>query len=116
MPANSSARLGDVHPKTVKATLSGSAPHLERIKEAGSLVKTALVRSGVQQKVAASLMGLSDAQLSAQLAGKEGEHLSWQRLQALPDAFFLELLILLAEHRGIARVRMQIELERKVGA
>lgn len=109
-------RLDRVHPKTVKATLPTREPHLERIKEAGQLVKTALSRAGLQQKAAAGLMGLSDAQFSAQLAGKEGEHLSWQRLQALPDAFFFELLILLAESRGIARVKMQLDMERKVSA
>lgn len=108
-------RLDGVHPKTVKAGLSTREPRLDRVKEAGQLVKTALVKAGIQQKAAAGLMGLSDAQFSAQLAGKEGEHLSWHRLQALPDAFFFELLILLAETRGIARVQMQLNLERKVG-
>ena len=58
------ARLAGVQPKTVKAGLSTREPRLDRVKEAGALVKTALVRAGIQQKAAAGLMGLSDAQSS----------------------------------------------------
>lgn len=116
MAPSVNARLDGVPLKNLKASVRTTEPDLKRVKGAGALVKLALVRAGISQKQAALDMGLSDAQLSAQLADKEGEHLSWQRLQALPDAFFLELLILLAEHRGIARVRMTMDLERKVSA
>lgn len=112
MPQTIAKSLDGLHLKTAKASLREPEPDLNRLKDAGALIQLALKRAGIQEKTAASLMGISGPQFSAQLAGKE--HLSWQRLQRLSDAFFLELLIVLAEHRGIARVRTQIEMERKV--
>lgn len=79
-----------------------------------SLIGLALSRSALSQKEAALTMGISESLLARQLRGDE--HLSWQRLFLLPDKFFLELLIVLAEHRGIASVRTQIEFERKASA
>lgn len=58
-------------------------------------------------------MGISESLLARQLHGTE--HLSWQRLCLLPDAFWLELLFIVAETRGVARVRRVLEEERKVG-
>jgi len=78
-----------------------------------ALIGLALQRANLSQKEAALTMGISESLLARQLKGHE--HLSWQRLCQLPDAFFLELLIVLAAHRGIASVRTQIEFERKVG-
>lgn len=112
-----SAALDAVPRKSLKARLPEDGPDLKRIKDAGKLISTALERAGISQKEAAIDMGLSEAQLSMQLDGVPGNHLSWQRLNRLSDVFFLELLIVLAEHRGIARVRTQIEWERtKVSA
>lgn len=104
-------RLADVPLKPAKAGLVNPDRSLNRLKDAGALIQLALRKAGIQDKVAASVMGISGPQFSAQIAGRE--HLSWQRLCELPDSFFVELLILLAEKRGIARVRMQLELERK---
>jgi hypothetical protein len=77
------------------------------------LISLALSRAGLSQKEAALTMGISESLLARQLKGDE--HLSWQRLCSLPDAFFYELLIVLAEWRGIARVQTQIQMERRVG-
>jgi hypothetical protein len=75
-----------------------------------ALISQALSRANLSQKEAAITMGISESLLARQL--KDIEHLSWQRLFQLPDAFFLELLIVLAETRGIASVKTQIEFER----
>jgi len=90
---------------TAKATLQKVSSH------PSGLVLQALNRASISQKEAALTMGISESLLARQLKGDE--HLSWQRMFSLPDAFWLELLIVLAEARGIATVRTQIEFERK---
>lgn len=99
----STAALESLQLKPLKALLPEDGPDLKKVREAGLLVKTALDRAEISQKEAAITMGLTEAQLSMQLSGVPGNHLSWQRLQKLSDAFFVELLIVLAEYRGIAR-------------
>lgn len=84
---------------------------LQKVSSPSALVSLALNRSALSQKEAAITMGISESLLARQLKGDE--HLSWQRLFSLPDRFWLELLIVLAESRGIATVRTQIEFERK---
>jgi hypothetical protein len=92
---------------------------LQKVSGASTaLISVALSRANLSQKEAALTMGVSESLLTRQLKGdcKPGdEHLSWQRLFLLPDKFFLELLIVIAETRGIASVRTQIEFERRVG-
>lgn len=78
-----------------------------------SLISLALSRAGLSQKEAALTMGISESLLARQLKGDE--HLSWQRLSLLPDAFWLELLFVVAEARGVGRVRRVLEEDRKVG-
>ena len=109
--ADSAAKLAGVPLKTMKARLPIAGPDLSRIESAGRLVQQALIRSGISQKDAAIQMGVNDGQFARQLAGQE--HLSWQRLNRLSDRFFLELLIVLAEDRGIAAVKTLIEIDRK---
>lgn len=75
-----------------------------------SLISRALMRAGLSQKEAALTMGISESLFARQLKGVE--HLSWQRLSLLPDAFWLELLFVVAESRGVARVRRVLEEER----
>ena len=85
---------------------------LQKVSSSPSaLISTALSRANLSQKEAALTMGISESLLARQLKGDE--HLSWQRLFLLPDAFWLELLVVIAETRGIATVRTQIELERR---
>lgn len=96
------AALAGIPLKTVKAKLPEDGPDMKRIHEAGRLVRTALSRADISQKEAAIAMGISDSQLSMQLDGSQGNYLSWQRMQLLPQEFFVELLVLLAEERGLA--------------
>lgn len=67
-------------------------------------------RAGIEPKQLAEAMQISVSLL--QRGFKNTEHLSWHRLLMGPDAFLLELLMLLAEKRGIATVRRQILVER----
>lgn len=113
MPSSLRRALPAVPLKTLKARLPGGEGALNPIETAGETVQKALVRAGISQKEAALTMDVNEGQLTRQLRGQE--HLSWQRLFLLPDKFFRELLIVLAEHRGIASVRTQIEFERRVG-
>jgi hypothetical protein len=97
-------------------TLSGRTHTAKAVLQkvsSSALIGLALSRANLSQKEAACEMGISESLLARQLRGDE--HLSWQRLFLLPDKFFLELLIVIAETRGIASVRTQIEFERRVG-
>lgn len=113
MPSSLRRAVPDVPLKTLKAGLLRGETALNSIENAGDMVQRALIRSGISQKEAALTMDINEGQLTRQLRGQE--HLSWQRLFLLPDKFFLELLIVIAETRGIASVRTQIEFERRVG-
>jgi hypothetical protein len=111
MPSSLRRAVPDVPLKTLKVGLAKGETVLNSIESAGDTVQKALIRSGISQKEAALTMDINEGQLTRQLRGQE--HLSWQRLFMLPDKFFLELLIILAEHRGIASVRTRIEFERR---
>lgn len=113
--SNLAQRLAAVKVQTLKARLPEDGPNLQKVKDAGQFVSVALQLAWMSQKEAAFHMGLQETQLAAQIANKPGNHLSWHRLCLLPDAFFLELLIVIAEARGVARVRLTLEAERRQG-
>lgn len=105
----------NLKPKPAKATLdSVQTMNHDAAADAGDLISTALSRSRIAQKEAAFVMGISEPLLAAQLQGHK--HLSWQRLFRLPDRFFLELLFVIAECRGVATVRRAIEERTEVSA
>jgi hypothetical protein len=60
-------------------------------------VDRARARAQLSQKVMASEMGITPQQLSDQLAGREGAHLSLWRLFALPKSFWHEFVILVID-------------------
>lgn len=107
---NGSSRAAEL--QTVSGRNHTAKAVLQKVSSS-ALIGLALSRANLSQKEAASDMGISESLLARQLRGDE--HLSWQRMFMLPDKFFLELLIVIAETRGIASVRTQIEFERRVG-
>lgn len=107
------SRLDGVNCKPLKCPPRTGETFLQLTEASAQLIARALDRAGLTVKAAASDMGISESLLARQLKGME--HLSWQRLNLLPDRFFFELLILIAQTRGIATVRTQIEMEQKVG-
>lgn len=113
MSSTVSSRLNGVNCRSLKCGLPTGETLLQLTEPHARVIAKALDRSDLTVKAAASEMGISESLLARQLKGLE--HLSWQRLNLLPDRFFCELLILLAETRGIATVRTQIQLERKAG-
>jgi hypothetical protein len=66
-----------------------------------ALIDRARARCGLSQKAMASEMGVGTAQLSDQLAGRDGCHLSFWRMHALPPTFWQELLPLIADYHGL---------------
>jgi hypothetical protein len=70
-----------------------------------ALVVAALEAAHLTQEAAAVLMGISASLFSRQLQNLDNQHLSLQRLDRLPDAFWLELMVLVVERRKLARVR-----------
>lgn len=81
---------------------------LEKLREAScsgtkslqdwrGVVVRAMGRSGLSQKVMASEMALSPQQLSDQLAGRDGAHLSFWRMFLLSKDFWQELVLLIIE-------------------
>ena len=105
MAENVAARA-DVSPRK---TLDAARPRggaLNSVEDVGAVVVAALDRSDISQKEAALTMGLADAQFTRQLQGKE--HLSLRRLWLLPNRFWRELLMLVAERRQVARVSHRI--------
>jgi len=107
----SAADLAGIPLKTLKVGLRPQAGALNSVECAGQLIRTAFARAGISQKEAAITMALNEGQLTRQL--QDIEHLSWQRLFRLPDSFFVELLIVIAESRGLAVVRTSIAFRRR---
>ena len=107
MEASIKDRLSAVPLKTLKVGLVGGEGGLNLVESAGQAVSVALARAGISQKAAALEMDINEGQFTRQLRGQE--HLSWQRLFRLSDAFWLELVFVVAEMRGVARVRRTLE-------
>lgn len=66
------------------------------------LVPRALGKAGISHKVAAAEMAIDPGLLSAQLGGAPGKHLSWLRMGKLPQAFWNELIPMLAEWHDLS--------------
>lgn len=58
-------------------------------------------KAGMSQKSAASDMGITAQQLSTQMSGREGEHVSFTRMRNLPPEFWRELILLIADFHHI---------------
>lgn len=73
--------------------------------EARELIEAAFDRARLTKREAARHMGITGTQLNRQLQNLDNQHVSFQRLWKLPNAFWRELLILAAQRRKLARVR-----------
>lgn len=110
MTATVADRLAGVNCQSLKCGPRTGETALQLTEPAARLIALAIDRAGLTVKAAASDMGISESLLARQLRGQE--HLSWQRLNLLPDLFFRELLVLIAESRGIATVTTTLEMVR----
>lgn len=84
-------------------TLQASA-RIDPVRAWVGLVKVAMQRSGLSQKEAAYLAGISEPQLSVQLSydgTTRREHLSLWRIHRWPTAFWAELVELLIDFHGL---------------
>lgn len=86
---------------TSKPVQESSRTVLKSLQEWRGLVLRAMGRCQLSQKQMAAELGVSAALLSGQLAGREGEHLSFWRMHALPPAFWQELIPLIVEYHGL---------------
>lgn len=105
-------QLDGVPRKTLKVGIPTDADTLKPVENPGELIVLALNQIGMSQKEAAIVMGIAEPQLTRQLRGDE--HLSWQRLFKLDDAFWRALWVLLAKRRKLARVRQRITFDFEV--
>lgn len=80
-------------------------------RDVGDLVEKALDAAHITPTEAARKMGISLSLLGRQLQNIDNQHLSLQRLYRLPDAFWRELWVLVAERRKLARVRRRVVFE-----
>lgn len=104
------SRLDGVNCKPLKCPPRTGETFLQLTEASAQLIARALDRAGLTVKAAASDMGISESLLARQLKGME--HLSWQRLNLLPDRFFYELLFLIAEARGLAQEDRTLRMRR----
>lgn len=100
----SDARL-DVHLRNAKATL----PAVQKLTNAGAVLNRARAGADLEPKVMAGELGISHSLCLRAL--KSGE-VSWRRLWELPDAFWAELLIAVAQERSIGAVRTTLDIQR----
>ncbi len=98
MPGTVQPTLG---PMELQRVQEGSLTVLKSIQDWRALVPRALGRAAVSQKQAAADLGITPSQLSGQLAGRNGEHLSFWRMHGLPREFWAEILPLIADYHGL---------------
>jgi hypothetical protein len=98
-------------------SLKRGLPHDEAARqmvssgEVRELVTLALDAAHITPLQAAAKMGISLSLFLRQLENHDNQHTSLQRLFRLPDGFWLELLVLLAERRKLAHVQRRIVIE-----
>ena len=74
-------------------------------RDVRSLVEGALDSAHLTKEAAArDYMRITPSLFGRQLVNEDNQHVSLQRLYLLPDSFWRELLINVAEKRGLARV------------
>ena len=108
-------RLESVERKALKCGLDRGDAARKKVSsdrcDDGQLVATAMEKSGLTRGQAAHCMGISEGLLSRQIDNADNQHLSWQRLSKLPNAFWCELWMLVAERRKLARVHRRVVFE-----
>lgn len=116
-------RAGGRHPRLpqLRATTEGQGVQHEDVREdvalqkppcdARDVIEAALDRARLTKDEAARQMGITGTQLNRQLQNLDNQHVSFQRLWKLPNAFWRELLILAAQRRKLARARRRVVLD-----
>ncbi len=112
MSSKANSDLGDIPLRNLKAGLS--APSKSELS-AGKVLDLARKASQLEVKQMADTMRISGSLISRGL--KDEDNLSFHRLWELNDEFWVELVILIAQARGIAAVKRQVilDMERKAG-
>lgn len=106
MEKQSAASLDGIPLRNVKAALrAGSKSELT----AGKVLDLARKASSLEVKQMADTMRISGSLISRGL--KDEDNLSFHRLWELDDSFWIELVILIAQARGIAAVKRQVILD-----
>ena len=109
MADHSRAQLNGIPLRSLKVELDRGEGGVQKLKEAGAVLDKARLAAGLEAKQMADDMAISQ---SLVLRGLKGvDHLSFHRLWMLPDAFWLELIVLAIERRGMAEVRRQITID-----
>lgn len=115
-----SPRLDAVPLRNLKADLKRGETSLHKVNLAGGKVlDQARFLAGIEPKTVADDTGLSHSLVHRALKSDSPEtgDIGFVRLwNAMPDAFWLELGMLILKTRGAKRVRHLFEVEREVGA
>lgn len=88
--------------------LRGEGPVQKLKGDAGDVLELARANARIEPKQMAVDMGISHSLVLRGL--KSADHLSFHRLWELNDDFWAELLIAIAKKRGVALVRVSIDL------
>jgi hypothetical protein len=99
--------------KLNRARLRGEGPVQKLKAEAGDVLEAARANARIEPKQMADTMGISHSLVLRGL--KSVDHLSFHRLWELSDDFWAELLIAIAKKRGVALVRVSIDLRGRDG-
>lgn len=110
------AALSGVELKPLKCDLSQGDSARKKVSCDGQVVADAIDRSGLTRGEAAGHMGISEGLLSRQIDNADNQHISWQRLNLLPDRFWRELWMLVARRRKLARVRHRVVFEMEMAS
>ncbi len=111
-------KLAAVEVRSVKCQIQTEGGALQEVSYIpGALVDAALAAAQITRGQAAGHMGISESLLARQIHNADHQHLSWQRLFSLPDAFWREMLILIAEKKRIADIKQELTITilRKAG-
>src|SRR4051812_48588358 len=88
-------------PMELEKVQDGSRTIPKSVQEWLGLITRAAGRRSIPSKNLARDMGISPQQLSTQLSGRDGEHVSFTRMRNLPPEFWQELILLIADFHNI---------------
>lgn len=91
-------RLDRVERKPLKY---GEGRTSESFVRAGQLVEKAVDRAYAKRETAAEDYGVTASLMTRQIQNADNQHLSFQRLWSMPEAFKRELLVAMADDLGL---------------
>lgn len=91
-------RLDRVERKPLKY---GAGRTTESFVRAGQVVEKALEKAYSKRETAAEDYGVTASLMTRQMQNADNQHLSFQRLWSMPDAFRRELLVQMADDLGL---------------